>query len=107
MVIEISNFTGVENSVEINYFNNQGEWLKTLILENLKIELSVNAHGNNHVKIKNYVCTLYEYSLNGVPTDLKKHQVYSIEKEMTNLIDWDSWEMEQDKDINDFMNFQN
>jgi hypothetical protein len=38
---------------------------------------------------------------------LKRHQIYSIEKELTNFIDWDSWEMEQDKDINDFMNFQN
>jgi hypothetical protein len=107
MVIEVSKFTGVESSVEINYFNNQGEWFKTHILENLEIDLIVNTHGNNQVKLKTYFCSLFDDSCNGSPIDLNRHQVYYIEKELTNLIDWDSWQMQQDKDINDFMNFQN
>ena len=103
MIVNILNFTGYEDSCEIIFTNSNGEYIKTFFLENLEIDLYINQQKNHTVKITGYKCVQYDDLKSGMPNTLSKYEVILIETAMRNLIDWESWELENELDVDDFM----
>lgn len=104
MTAEVKGFTGYENKCEIVYFDSKGDYLKSRILENLDFELKINAHGNHAVGIKSCNCVTYDDQfMSGKPEDLPTHELYNIERLLTDCVDWDSWDMSQEFDAEDFL----
>jgi hypothetical protein len=100
----VKGFTGYENSCEVVYYDGKGDYLKSRLLENLDYELKVNAHGNHAVGIISYTCITYDDQfISGKPEELQKHEVYQIERALTEEVDWLSWDLSQEFDANDFM----
>jgi hypothetical protein len=102
--LTVKGFTGYENSCEVLYYDNKGEYFKSRVLENLEFELKINAHGNHAVGIQSYVCTTYDDQfISGRLENLPKHDIYQIERALTESVDWESWDMSQEFDANEFM----
>ena len=104
MRIEAVGFTGFENQCEIYYYDSKGDYIKTRELQNLNFKLLVNCHGNHAVKIESCTCTLFDdYIQNGIIETLAFHEMYSIEKAMTECVDWEAWELANENDVDDFL----
>ena len=104
MHVEVVNFTGHENSCTLNYYDYKGDYIKTHILEDLVVELFINIHGNHSVLIKSCKCTYYdELQKTGIIKTPKLHEIKRMEKEMAECVDWLSWDMQNDQDVDDFM----
>ena len=103
MHIEINNYTGHESNCEINYYDIKGDYVYSLILEDLKTELYVNIQGRQSVRILESSCNYYDdFFKTGKVYTPKPHQIAKIEEEMSNCIDWDSWEQKQSTNVDDF-----
>jgi len=103
MAVNISNFTGYEDSCEVIFTNSKGEYIKTFFLENLELDLFINQQKNHAVKITGYKCVQYDDLKSGMPNTLSNHELVLIETQMINLIDWELWEQENELDVDDFM----
>lgn len=103
MIVNILNFTGYEDSCEVIFTNFKNEYIKTYFLENLELEFYINRQKNHQVKIKGYKCVQYDDLKSSMPNTLSKHDLILIETEIKNIIDWESWEQENELDIDDFM----
>jgi len=105
MHIEVNNYTGHENTCEINYYDSKGDYLKSLVLDNLETELFVNQQGNNSVRIVSCNCMYYDELVKlGTIYNLKNSQIQVIENAMNDCIDWETWEQEKSINVDDFMN---
>lgn len=103
MHLEINNYTGHENNCEINYYDIKGDYVYSLVLENLKTELYVNIQGNQSVRIVECDCKYYDdFFKTGKVYTPKPHQINKIEDNMSNCIDWDAWEQKQSTNVDDF-----
>ena len=103
MIVNILNFTGYEDSCEIIFTNSNDEYMKTLFLEDLELDLSINQQKNHQVKITGYKCVQYDDLKSGMPNTLSNYDLVIIETAMKNLIDWELWEQENELDVDDFM----
>ena len=104
MYIDVVNFTGHETTCTINYYDQKGDYVKTYILENLETELCINQHGNYAVRIKSCNCIYFdELCKNGEIRTPKLHELKKMESHMSECVDWEEWEMNRDKNIDDFM----
>ena len=104
MHIEVVNFTGHESNCTLNYYDHKGDYLKTYILEELVVELRVNIKNNHTVTIKSCKCTYFdELYKNGIIKTPKLHEIKRMEKEMTECVDWETWMMQNQQDVDDFM----
>jgi hypothetical protein len=105
MHIEVNNYSGHENTCEINYYDSKGDYLKSLVLDNLETELFINQQGNYAVRILGCNCIYYDDEIKlGVVYNLKNSQIQSIENSMCDCIDWETWQEENSIDIDDFIN---
>ena len=104
MHIEINNYTGHENTCEINYYDSKGDYNHSLVLDNLETELYVNIQGINSVRIVTCNCKYYDdlVKLGNVYTP-SASQLSKIEKEMSNCIDWESWHEKKSTNVDDFL----
>lgn len=104
MHIDVVNFTGHENTCTINYYDHKGDYVRTYILEDLETELCINLHGKYSVRIKSCKFVYFdELCKKGEVRNPKLHEVKKMESQMCECVNWDEWELNRDKNIDDFM----
>jgi hypothetical protein len=104
MRTEVKGFSGYESKCEITYFDKKGDYVRSRILENIDFELKINAHGNHSVSIESCKCITYDDQFfSGKIEDLADHDIYAIERILTDCVDWDAWDQSQEFDADDFL----
>jgi hypothetical protein len=104
MKTEVNGFTGYESECEIVYFDKRGDYLKSRVLENLDFELKKNAHGNHAVGIISCKCITYDDQFSsGRVEELLEHDIYAIERILTDCVDWEEWDQTKEFDADDFL----
>ena len=103
MEIQIFNFTGYEDECEVSYFDGERKYLKTLFLTNLDLTLYYDKKRDTHrVTINSVNATQYDKKDEGKAYLLDDFEIFEIEQEMAQYIDWCEWEENQKYD-DDFL----
>ena len=102
MEIQIYNFTGYEDSCEVSYFDEEGNHKKTLFLTELDLLLYHNdKKGLYGVTINKVNALLYEKDKDfGTEYKLDDFELFEIQCEMVNYINWQEWEANRLTDDN-------
>ena len=92
MEIQIHNWTGYEAECEVAYFEHLGgDYLKTYYLTNLNTRLFIDEDGASGVEILSVECHTYDDQDNEIKHTLTENEIWQLEGELWEYVDWDEW----------------
>lgn len=103
MNIEISTFTGFEDSCWLTFNSAKKNHSKTIYLENIEIIKSVRNNGKGKVQLIS--CNAKITELDNIRLELSEFEIKQIQDKMVECIDWDEFVHQQNESIqiDDFM----
>lgn len=90
MELLIYNYTGYENEFEVAQIEN-GKISFDFYVTNIDTTISLDEDGHGKIRINTISCVTYNEEDKSLPYVLTQEQIYALEKELPNYIDWSEW----------------
>lgn len=90
MELLIYNYSGYESEFEVSILE-KGKIQFSFYVTNIDTTLSMNKDGYGKVRINTITCITYDENDEAHPYVLTQEQIYALEKELPEYIDWVEW----------------